>query len=1008
MKYTPDYSCRFRILKMKYRNLGLKKGLIALAFMLGMTANVWATVTISGAATTCAGASPNFSGADCVVSATDIQTALASGAVSVTSTSGNVVVATPVACSANTLTLAADQNISINAVMSATGTEGITLTYADTLTMQRDDATDSFTGKINLASTSTVNINGASYTVINSLGAEGSTTGIDLQGINGNLSGKYVLGADINATATSGWNGGLGFDPIANPLVTGSFSGAFDGFGHIVSNISINRPTRDWVGLFGSLFHATQPTISNLGLKYFSITGRRTVGALAGSINNSKVYNSFIGGTSTISGDTSVANEGYGIGGLVGLIQSSSTISNSYSTANVNGLRVLGGFVGSSITGSNVIENSFSTGSVSNNIGTILSDYGGFIGYAERIAIRNCYSEGNVSSINGNVGGFVGRAQGVVTIDSSYSSGNVTGNRIVGGFVGQLSTTSTVNNSYSLGNTIGTGGSQDYFGGFLGYTNSSTATITNSYSTGTVQNTINSGGFGVRANGTISNSFWDINSSGRATSMTFGTTGKTTAEMKTKSTFTDATWDFSDIWNIDAPINDGYPCLIGMGGCVAAAPAIYTIEYDANGGTGTTASSSHTYDVAKTLNANSFTRVGYTFSGWNSLAVGGGDSYTNEHNVTNLSAVNGATVTLYAQWTINPYTITFNSDGGSAVSAITQNFGTAVTAPANPTKTGYTFSGWNPVLPVNMPASDVTHTAQWTINTYTVIFKDYDDTDIATQTITHGNDATAPASPTRSGYTFTGWSPATFSNVTANLNVTAQYDALIVVPPEEPVATEPPTHEIVDVIATSDIDATTEMDSDGNIITSVDSGGVEIKVTATSSGDVKAIHSLTVDGKETRAESELTNARTTIKADMSVETTANLYSNGAVITVTANADGNATHEVRLGTTISKATSEIKGAKTFIDREGDVQTRVEADAYTDADGCSVRAVVFTDRNGQSRSQFVKGCNGAEEIQLTVSLDTPFEAGSTIRVYEDAQEDNRLKIEVETNVTRTLHF
>ena len=92
----------------------------------------------------------------------------------------------------------------------------------------------------------------------------------------------------------------------------------------------------------------------------------------------------------------------------------------------------------------------------------------------------------------------------------------------------------------------------------------------------------------------------------------------------------------------------------------------YTVKYDGNGATsGSTASSSHTYNVAKALTANGFAKTGYSFNGWNTKADGTGTSYANSASVINLTSTNGATVTLYAQWKINQYNIdlNYNVDG---------------------------------------------------------------------------------------------------------------------------------------------------------------------------------------------------------------------------------------------------------------------------------------------------------------------------------------------------------
>ncbi|HRT81980.1 MAG TPA: InlB B-repeat-containing protein, partial [Oscillospiraceae bacterium] len=134
----------------------------------------------------------------------------------------------------------------------------------------------------------------------------------------------------------------------------------------------------------------------------------------------------------------------------------------------------------------------------------------------------------------------------------------------------------------------------------------------------------------------------------------------------------------------------------------------YTVTYDANGGSVSPGSKSVTYDSAYGTLATP-TRTGYSFNGWYTAASGGSE-VTASTTVTTAS-----NHTIYAQWSINQYTITFDSAGGSAVSPITQDYGTAVTPPANPTRTGYTFNGWSPAVPSTMPAGNMTCTAQWTI-----------------------------------------------------------------------------------------------------------------------------------------------------------------------------------------------------------------------------------------------------------------------------------------------------
>ena len=122
------------------------------------------------------------------------------------------------------------------------------------------------------------------------------------------------------------------------------------------------------------------------------------------------------------------------------------------------------------------------------------------------------------------------------------------------------------------------------------------------------------------------------------------------------------------------------------------------------------------------------------------------------------------------------YTLTFDTNGGSAIAPITQDYGTAITAPADPTKTGYTFAGWTPAIPATMPAENMTIKAKWTVNQYTLTFDTNDGSAIAPITQDYGTAITVPADPTKTGYTFAGWTPAIPSTMPAeNLTVTAQW-----------------------------------------------------------------------------------------------------------------------------------------------------------------------------------------------------------------------------------------
>ncbi len=212
----------------------------------------------------------------------------------------------------------------------------------------------------------------------------------------------------------------------------------------------------------------------------------------------------------------------------------------------------------------------------------------------------------------------------------------------------------------------------------------------------------------------------------------------------------------------------------------------HTVTFNANGGTGTM--TPQVANVPTALTLNTFTRTGYTFAGWNTLANGTGANYT-DGAIYSFAA----DITLYAKWTVNSYTITFNSNGGSAVAAITQPFGSAVSAPTAPTKTGNTFGGWYSDAGLNtaytfttMPASNITLYAKWTANSYTITFNSNGGSAVAAITQLFGSAVSAPTAPTKAGNTFGGWysdaglnTAYTFTTMpAANITLYAKWTAL--------------------------------------------------------------------------------------------------------------------------------------------------------------------------------------------------------------------------------------
>ena len=179
-----------------------------------------------------------------------------------------------------------------------------------------------------------------------------------------------------------------------------------------------------------------------------------------------------------------------------------------------------------------------------------------------------------------------------------------------------------------------------------------------------------------------------------------------------------------------------------------------------------------TQDYGTPITAPTLTREGYTFKGWDKEIP---------------ETMPAGNITVKAQWEINQYTIAFDTNGGSEIAPITQDYGTEITAPDKPTRKGYTFKGWDKEIPETMPAENITVKAQWEINQYTIAFDTNGGSEIAPITQDYGTEITAPDNPTRKGYTFKGWDKEIPKTMPAeNITITARWKD-----------TEKPTGEII-------------------------------------------------------------------------------------------------------------------------------------------------------------------------------------------------------------------
>ncbi len=494
-----------------------------------------------------------------------------------TAGSGNINVNDTVSWSSNTLTLMAANNINVNAVMTMSGVGSIALNPSimnggvaavagGTINMGMSTAGtvnastgNPFTGQINASGTGTVSINGTAYTVINSLGTQGSTTGTDLQGMNGNLTGHYVLGSNINAMATNLWGGGVGFSPIGTP--NAPFSGVLDGWGHVVNHLNINSH-QNFVGLVG---YGKNVVIRNIAVGSVRMAGYQDTGSLAGQLTaGSSITHGFSSGI--------VTGGSQNTGGLVAI--NGGMIANSYSTASVLNTNSSSGIGGLVAVNSGTLQQDYATGNIIAVQGA--RSVGGLVGINSGL-VSGDYATNRVQG-NDSVGGLVGQNLSAGNIARSYATGRVIGSNYVGGLVGASS--GYITDSYETGSVIQVGNGW-MGGGLIGRTFG--GTVKDSYAVGSVSASTYGGGFvGFTGGTTYQQDFYDTTKGQTVSARNMNEVagqiyGMTSLQMQDQANFSSATtangnsnpgWDFTTpVWGMVPGKNNGMPILCVFQGC---------------------------------------------------------------------------------------------------------------------------------------------------------------------------------------------------------------------------------------------------------------------------------------------------------------------------------------------------------------------------------------------------------------------------------------------------------
>lgn len=381
--------------------------------------------------------------------------------------------------------------------------------------------------------------------------AEQVNTGTDMTG------DLFIQTADIDMSPSHQWENGEGWMPIGGFFHVASivkkfgFKGTYDGGGHRILNLKVNRPSFDYQGLFGYL---NAGEIRNLVVEKADVTGKENVGALVAYIHDSQILNCRVI-------ESKVRASDFYAGGLVGY-QDKSLIRNCDVQAEVKAQDYLGGIV--SWINEGEVRDCLMKGSVE---GVAKDDKaarlaGGIASYILRGTIERCASHATVGSEE-KVGGVVGSAVSAKILKCYSTAPSVKGRIYVGGLIGE-NDNSIIEDCYARTQVSG---SQN-IGGLLGSSSYSDSRVMRCYTVSSVvaEDETFAGAFiGIKSTGVVSACYWDKDASARDKAVggfyhaDIQCEGKGTAEMKTQATFTG--WDFDKVWMIRDGVNDGYPTL---------------------------------------------------------------------------------------------------------------------------------------------------------------------------------------------------------------------------------------------------------------------------------------------------------------------------------------------------------------------------------------------------------------------------------------------------------------